>query len=140
VASGVIVGGVNVGGAPVSVGAGEDVSWVRVGDGAGLAVRGRVGLGDAVGRGDEDRVAFRVGDGVGAMCVAGRRDDGESAVDGSGAGDTATGESDEDGDDATAAGVLLPEGAVSDQAINVTPASSTPPTAAHAHRGTSRRV
>jgi hypothetical protein len=61
-------------------------------------------------------------------------------VDGSGAGDTATGESDEDGDDATEAGVLLPEGAVSDQAINVTPASSTPPTAAHAHRGTSRRV
>lgn len=101
-----IVGGVNVGGTSVSVGAGEGVSPVRVGDGAGLAVRVRVGLGDAVGLGDEDRVAFRVGDGFGVVWAVVRCGSGASAVDGSGAGDAAAGESDRLGDDATAAGGL----------------------------------
>lgn len=98
-----IVGGVNVGGASVSVGAGEGFSSVGVGDGAGLAVRVRVGLGDAVGRGDEECLTSWVGDGFAAVCVAVRRGDGVSVVDGSDTGASAAGELD-DGDDTTAAG------------------------------------
>lgn len=134
-----IVGGVNVGGASVSVGAGEGVSWVRVGDGAGLALRVRVGLGDTVVLGDEDGVALR-GGGFGAVFVVVRCGSGASAVDGSGAGDTAAGEPDGDGDDATTTGGALCGVPPNDQPTRpaATPAG-TPQIAIHTETGTRRR-
>ena len=138
-ASGVIVGGVKIGGTSESVGAGEPVSWVWVGDGAGLAVR--VGVGDAVRLGDGRWLVSRVGGGAGAVCVALSRGD-VSVVDGSGAGGTAPGDpSGVNGDDATEVGGLscgVPPSAQPTKPAAT--ATGTPQIATHAHHGVSRRL